>query len=84
VGDLGAEAIAVITSIGDERAHRRCERQDARAYRDVGVLTWREMKAKRPAARIAQRVDLRCAPAARASDRLRAFPLFRPKPSDAL
>ena len=61
---LGAEAIAIITFVGDERAHRWRERQNARTGSDVGVLARCEMKCKRAAERIAQRVDFRRAPAA--------------------
>lgn len=61
---LGAEGVAVITAIGNERAHRRRKCQNAWTGSDVGVLTRRQMKGKRPAERVAQRVDLRRAPAA--------------------
>jgi hypothetical protein len=63
-GYASPEFISVIAAIGDERTHRRRERQYARPGGDVGVLAWCEMEGKRSAERIAQRMDLRRAPAA--------------------
>lgn len=61
--DLRAKGIAVISFIGDEYVHARRERQNTWRCGNVGVLTRREMEGKRPAVRIAQRVDFCRAPA---------------------
>lgn len=63
-GYAGPEFISVIAAIGDERTHRRRERQYARPGGDVGVLAWCEMEGERSAERVAQRMNLRCTPAA--------------------
>lgn len=49
--------IAIIAFVGEQRAHRRRERQYIGRGGDVGVLAWRQMDGVGPAKRIAQRVD---------------------------
>jgi hypothetical protein len=77
--DFGAKVVTVVAFVGEERAHRRRERQNIRRRSDVGILAWGQMKDDRPAERIAQRMDF-CRPAsARTADRLIVLPPFPPE-----
>lgn len=79
IDDLGAQTVAVISFVGDQRAHGRRERQNIGRGCDIGVLARGQMKGDRPTERIAQRMDFGRTPAARAADRLIAFPPFPPE-----
>lgn len=79
IDDLRAQRIAVIPFVCDQRAHGWCERQNIGCGRDIGILARRQMKSDRPAERIAQRMNFRRAPAARAADRLIVLPPFPPE-----
>lgn len=79
LNDLRPQIVAVVTFVGKQSAHVRCKCQDIGSCGDVGVLARRQMKNDRPAVRIAQRVNFGRAPAARAADRLIAFPPFPPE-----
>lgn len=76
--DQRAERIAIVAFVGEERAHRRCECQHIGRSGNVGVLAWRQMDGAGPAEWIAQRMDFRGTPTARASDRLGMLPPFPP------
>ena len=78
IDDLGAKAVAVITFVANEGRHGRREFQKGRRRGNIRVLTRSEMKCARSAIRVAQRVDLRGPPAARAADRLFMLPPFPP------
>ena len=77
--DVGAQRVAVIAFVGDQRAHGGCERQDVGRGGDVGVLARGQMKHHRPAAWIAQAMDFGRAPAPRAADGLILLPPFPPE-----
>ena len=77
--DLGAQAVAVVAFVGDEGARGGSLRQHVGRGGDVSILAGREMKNDWPAAPIAQAVDFRRAPAARAADGLILLPPFPPE-----
>lgn len=79
LGDLRAEAIAVIGLVCDQGTHIGCERQNVWCGGDIGVLARRQMKHYGPATRVARRVDFSRAPATGTADRLLAFPPFPPE-----
>jgi len=79
IGDTGAQSVAVVALVGKKRGHGRRQRQHIGCRGDVGILAWGQMKGDRPAERVAQRVDFRRAPAARAADRLGVLPPFPPE-----
>ena len=79
VDDLRPQVVAVVTFVGKQSAHVGRKRQDIGSRGDVGILARRQMKNDRPAERVAQRVDFGRTPAARAADRLTAFPPFPPE-----
>jgi len=79
IDDLRTQRVAVIPFVGDERAHGRRERQNIGRGSNIGVLARGQMKGDRPAERIAQRMDLGRAPAARSADRLSVLPPFPPE-----
>ena len=79
VDDLRPQVVAIVTFVGKQSTHIRRKCQDIGSCSDVGVLARRQMKNDWPAERIAQRVDFGRAPAARAADRLVAFPPFPPE-----
>jgi hypothetical protein len=83
-GDFGAEVVAIVALVGEERAHGWSECQNIGRSNDVGILTWSQMKDDRPAERIAQRMDLCRAPTARSADRLIVLPPFRRRHNDEL
>ena len=68
VDDVGAQLIAVVAFVGQDRLHGRSERQHVGRSGNVGVLAGSEMKDDGPAVRITQAMDFGCAPAARAAD----------------
>lgn len=70
IDDFGAKAVAVIAFIANEGRHGRRECQKGRPRGNVCVLSRSEMKCARSAIRVAQRVDFRRPPTARAADRL--------------
>src|SRR5262245_47776979 len=78
IDDVGAKVVAIVTLVGNEGAHGRSKRKKGRSRSDIGVLTGSQMKCAGSAFRIAQRVDLRGASAARATDRLFMLPPFPP------
>lgn len=75
--DFGAQVVAVIPFVGEERAHGWCERQNIRRSSDIGILAWGQMHDDRPAERIAQRMDFCGTASARPADGLIVLPLFR-------
>jgi hypothetical protein len=77
--DLGAQVVAVVALVGDERAHGWGERQNIGRGGNVGVLARGQMKNDWPAERIAQRMDLGRAAAARTADGLSVLPPFPPE-----
>ena|SRR5258705_10301603 len=77
--DFAAKIVAVITFVGEERAHARCERQNIGGRRNIGILAWGQMKDDRPAERVAQRMDFCRAASARAADCLIVLPPFPPE-----
>src|SRR5579863_952678 len=77
--DLRSQVVAVVTFVGEQSAHVRRERQDIGSSSDIGILAGCQMKDDRPAERITQRMDFGRASAARATDRLVAFPPFPPE-----
>lgn len=77
--DFAAKVVAVITFVGEERAHGRRERQNIWRRCDIGILTWGQMQDDRPAERIAQRMDFCRAASARAADGLIVLPPFPPE-----
>jgi len=77
--DFAAKVVAVIPLVGEERAHGRCQRQNVRRRRDIGILAWGQMQDDRPAERITQRMDFCRAASARASDGLIVLPPFPPE-----
>ena len=77
--DLRAQVVAVVSFVCEQSAHVRRERQNIGSGGDIGVLSRCQMKNDRPAERVAQRMDFGCASAARATDRLIAFPPFPPE-----
>jgi hypothetical protein len=77
--DFAAKVVAVIPFVGEERAHRRRERQNIWRRRDIGILAWSQVQNDRPAERIAQRMDFRGAASARAADCLIVLPPFPPE-----
>ncbi len=76
--DRGAEGIAIIALIGNDRLGIRSECQDIRGCGDIGVLARRQVKCDGSAERITQRMDFRGATAARMANRLCVFPPFPP------
>ena len=78
IDDFGAKAIAVIAFVANEGRHGRREFQKSRRCSNICVLTWSEMKCVRFAIGVAQRVNFRGPPAARAADRLFMLPPFPP------
>src|SRR5262249_13685959 len=72
--DFAAKVVAVISFVGEERAHGRHERQNIWRRRDIGVLARGEMQNDGPAERIAQCVDFCRAASARAADCLILLP----------
>jgi len=77
--DLAAQSITIITLVGEKLRHEWRERQDIGRHGNVGILARTEVKDDRPAARIAQPMDLGRAPAARAADGLILLPPFPPE-----
>ena len=77
--DFAAKIVAIIAFVGEERAHGRCQRQNVRRRRDIGILAWGQMQDDRPAERIAQRMDFCRAASARAADCLIVLPPFPPE-----
>jgi len=77
--DFAAKLVAVIPFVGEERAHRRRERQNIGRRRDISILAWGQMQDDRPAERIAQRMDFCRAATARSADRLIMLPPFPPE-----
>ena len=77
--DFAAKVVAVIPFVGEERAHRRRERQNIWRRRDIGVLAWSQVQNDRSAERIAQRMDFCRAASARAADCLIVLPPFPPE-----
>ncbi len=77
--DFAAKVVAVISFVGEERAHGWRERQNIGRRRDIGILAWSQMQDDRPAKRIAQRMDFCRAAAARAADCLILLPPFPPE-----
>lgn len=77
--DFAAKVVAVIPLVGEERAHRRRERQNIGRRRDIGILAWSQMQDDRSAERIAQRMDFCGAASARAADGLIVLPPFPPE-----
>ena len=78
-GDFGAESVAVVTFVGEERAHLRRFSQHVGCNGDVGVLAWRQVQNDRSTLRIAQSMDFRRASATRSADGLRVLPPFPPE-----
>ena len=78
IDDFGAKAVAVVAFVPNEGRHRRREFQEGRRSGNICVLARSEMKCARFAIRVAQRVDFRGPPAARAADRLFMLPPFPP------
>lgn len=79
IDDLGTQFVAVVSFVGDERAHGWGKRQHIGRGGDVGILAGREMKNDWSAERIAQTMDFGRAPAARAADGLILLPPFPPE-----
>ena len=77
--DLRPQVVAVVAFVREQRVHVRCERQNIGSGGDIGVLARCQMKNDGPAERITQRMDFGRASAARATDRLIAFPPFPPE-----
>jgi len=77
--DFATKVVAVISFVGEERAHGRRERQNICRRRDIGILAWSQMQDDRPAERIAQRMDFCRAASARAADGLAVLPPFPPE-----
>ena len=77
--DFAAKIVAVISFVGEERAHRRRERQNIWRRRDIGIVAWGQVQDDRPAERIAQRMDFCRAASARAADCLIVLPPFPPE-----
>ncbi|MGY4502180.1 hypothetical protein ACVWYH_006137 [Bradyrhizobium sp. GM24.11] len=77
--DFVAKVVAVIPFVGEERAHRRSERQNIWRRRDIGILAWGQMQDDRPAERIAQRMDFCRAASTRPADCLIVLPPFPPE-----
>ena len=77
--DFAAKIVAVISFVGEERAHGRRERQNIGRRRDIGILARGQMQDERPAERIAQRMDFCRAASARAADCLMVLPPFPPE-----
>ena len=78
VSQQGAEGIGVV-GLGTEQPARRLDRgKERRRNGDVGCVARRQDEGERAAESVSQSVDLRRAPAARATDRLRCFPLLPP------
>ena len=77
--DFTAKVVTVIPFVGENRAHRWCERQNIGGSSDVGILTLGQMQDDRPAERIAQRMDFCRAATARSADRLIMLPPFPPE-----
>jgi len=77
--DFAAKIVAVISFVGEERAHGRRERQNIGRRRDIGILARGQMQDERPAERIAQRMDFCRAASARAADCLIVLPPFPPE-----
>jgi len=78
IDNFGAKAVAVVSLIANEGRHGWRKFQKGRRCGDICVLAWSEMKCARSAIRIAQRVDFRGPPAARAANRLLMLPPFPP------
>lgn len=79
LGDLGAQSVAVVAFVGDERPHAGCLRENSRRSSNVGVLAGRQVQNDGAAVWIAQGMDLRRASAARTADGLRVLPPFPPE-----
>ena len=77
--DFTTKIVAVVSFVGEERAHGWRERQDIGRRRDIGILAWSQMQDDRPAERIAQRMDFCRAASARAADCLMVLPPFPPE-----
>ena len=77
--DFAAKVVAIIPFVGEERAHRRRERQNIWRRRDIGIVAWGQVQDDRPAERIAQRMDFCRAASARAADCLIVLPPFPPE-----
>ena len=77
--DRGAQLVAIISLVADERGHGGRERQHAGRRGDIGVLVRRQMENHRPAMRIAQGMDFGRATASRPADRLIVLPPFPPE-----
>lgn len=75
--DFGSKAVAVVAFVSHEGRHRRRELQKGWRCSNICVLPRSEMECVRFAIRVAQRVDFRGPPVARAADRLFMLPLFR-------
>ncbi len=78
IDDFGAKAVTIVAFVPNEGRHGRREFQKGRPCGNICVLSRSEMKCARFAIRVAQRVDFRGPPAARAADRLFMLPPFPP------
>ncbi|MGY4435027.1 hypothetical protein ACVWWO_007504 [Bradyrhizobium sp. F1.13.1] len=83
IDDFGAKADAIVAFVHNEGRHGRRELQKGRPCGNVCGLSRSEMKCARFAIRVAQRVDFRGPPTARAADRLFTLPPFPPLTLDA-
>src|SRR5688572_29660346 len=73
-----AEAVGIISSIGQEPSRRRNGRQQIACGGQVVAIARRDQESNRATSILGQRVDFCGAPAARAADRLLEVPPFAP------
>ena len=78
-----AQAICIISLIGNQAVGSSDGGQQRHGHADVGNVAWRQREGDRSAAIIGQTMDLRGAASARAPNRLRPFPPLRRLPSGA-
>ena len=77
--DFGAQGVAIIALVGEQRTHGGRLRQHIGRRRDVGILAGRQVQDDGPALWIGQSVDFRRASAPRAPDSLCVLPPFPPE-----
>lgn len=73
-----AQAVGIVSLIGDEAPDRTCRRNQGPSHRDVVDVAGREQQDTRPAVAVGRRVDFRGAAAARATDGFAEGPPFPP------
>jgi hypothetical protein len=78
IDDFGAKAVAIVAFVPNEGRHGRREFQKSRPCSNICFLSRSKMKCARFAIGVAQRVDFRGPPTARAADRLFTLPPFPP------